>query len=461
MRTHIKQHLQAIGLKPSQVQDDNRRFLALRPLCSQNSWRRMKTKTDEFLSLAFSLAALVLPFSPIHQAKGDSFVSVSRMNRARNFHTATLLPNGKVLVAGGFPTGTSAELYDPETDTWTVTGSLREARTFHTATLLPNGKVLVAGGGQSGGGGERSRSTELYDPATGKWTLAGPMKHARSWPAVTLLPNGNVLVVGGTGDEDWGSSELYDPDAGIWKTGIWSATSSASCGHRTVTLLPDGKVLGLGCYELYDPATETWTPTGQPSRLGYLTATLLLNGKVLVAGGVRISTAELYDPESGTWSPTGSLIWDRDFCKATLLRNGQVLVTGGFQQGPDRGISSAELYHPDTGTWTEIPMNGVRFSHSATLLPDGRVLVAGGNDASLRALSTAELYEPDHAGPPPSLSIVRNADRTASLLWTGAGALEQTDDLESADWQPAPSQENPQQVPTQDPKRFYRLRFDP
>src|SRR5678816_3323677 len=111
----------------------------------------MKTQNTKVLALTLAVAALGLSLSSTQQINAAGFVSVSPMNRARNFYTATLLPNGKVLVAGGYDLGTSAELYDQVTDTWTVTGSLRAARTFHTATLLPNGKVLVAGGGQSGG----------------------------------------------------------------------------------------------------------------------------------------------------------------------------------------------------------------------------------------------------------------------------------------------------------------------
>jgi WD40 repeat protein len=229
------------------------------------------------------------------------------MKNARNFYTATLLPNGKVLVAGGFNLGNSAELYDPATDTWTLTSSLRVVRAFHTATLLPSGQVLVAGGGQSGGSIQRSTSAELYE-LTGKWTLTGSMKHARAGHTATLLPNGKVLVVGGgTG------SELYDP-----ATGIWSETASPSTGGTPPTLLANGKVLAGP--DFYDPATGKWTTTGAPSR-SYNTATLLLNGKVLAAGGNRTFTAELYDPDSGTWSATGALTWDRDGCRATLLRN--------------------------------------------------------------------------------------------------------------------------------------------
>jgi Kelch motif protein/galactose oxidase-like protein len=409
----------------------------------------MKTP-NKIVSIAFAVAALGLSLATIQHVKGAGFVSVSPMNIARNYHIATLLPNGKVLVAGGFP-GTSAELYDPATDTWTVTGSLRVARAGSPATLLPNGKVLVAGGTQSGGSLQSSASTELYDPATGRWTLTGSMKHARIGlsSTATLLPNGKVLVVGG---DATGSSELYDP-----ASGTWTLTGSASTGGRA-TLLPNGKVLRGA--ELYDPATGTWTPTGAPSTNRYVTATLLLNGKVLVASGNRTFTAELYDPASGTWSATGSLTWDRDFCTATLLRNGQVLIAGGYQQETDTPVASGEVYDPASGTWTEIPMNEPHFSHTATLLANGKVLIAGGNGWNVSLLSSAELYEPDPDGATPFMTILYNANQIMSFYWTGAGTLEQSDSLTTPNWQPAPIQDNPHIVSTTGAMKFFRVKAD-
>src|SRR5262245_32297563 len=404
----------------------------------------MKTQNNKVIPLALAVVALGFSLSPIQQAKAAGFVSVSPMTRGRNSLTATLLANGKVLVAGGAQpqSATSAELYDPATDTWTVTGALRAAHYGHTATLLPNGKVLVAGGSLDGRG-NASTTAELYDPATGKWTLTGPMKRARLFHTATLLPNGKVLVAGGPG------AELYDPASGTWTL----TASPISFGQAT--LLPNGKVLlGAG---LYDPATGTWTATGAPSTNRYITATLLLNGKVLVAGGYGTFTAELYDPDSGTWSATGSLTWDRDDCTATLLRNGQVLITGGYQQETDTPMSSGEVYDPTSGTWTEIPMNEPHFTHTATLLANGKVLVAGGLGWNVSLLSSAEVYEPDQ---PPSLAIFPNADQTTTLSWSGAGTLEQTESLTTPNWQPTPSQANPQTINATGAMKFYRVKAD-
>ena len=157
---------------------------------------------------------LNLAFIPTAGAAG--FANANPMGTARHAHTATLLPNGKVLVAGGQGSSgfvSSAELYDPATGTWTVTGALGNARMGHTATLLANGKVLVAGGG----GGGYLASAELYDPAAGTWTATGALSTARDYHTATLLPNGKVLVAGGynsTSPYYLSSVELYDPADG-------------------------------------------------------------------------------------------------------------------------------------------------------------------------------------------------------------------------------------------------------
>jgi hypothetical protein len=201
--------------------------------------------------VAFSLPFLSAWLMLVQVCAGESgvFVDTGSLGAGRYLHTATLLPNGKVLVAGGrtgFPSGTilaSAEIYDPANGSWTTTASLGIARWIHTATLLQNGKVLVAGGeGNSG----YLASAELYDPASGTWTATASLAHARYSHTATLLPNGTVLVVGGSGGGGsiLGSAELYDP-----ASGIWTATGSlhAPRGAHTATLLQNaGKVLVAG-----------------------------------------------------------------------------------------------------------------------------------------------------------------------------------------------------------------------
>jgi hypothetical protein len=259
--------------------------------------------------IAFPLVLLGAGLALIQPCSGQSgtWTATGSLGTARYLHTATLLPNGKVLVAAGvdvnFNVSASAELYDPATGTWTVTGSLATARVDHTATLLPNGKVLVAGGTNIN---SNLASAELYDPASGTWTATGSLGTGRQSHTATLLPNGNVLVAGGFGG--------------------FPATQLASA-------------------ELYDPASGTWTATGSlGTAREFHTATLLPNGKVLVAGGFNgslLASAELYNPASGTWSATGSLGTARFAHTATLLPNGNVLVAGG--DNISGGLASAEL----------------------------------------------------------------------------------------------------------------------
>ena len=326
----------------------------------------------------------------------SAFEYTGKLNQRRADHTATLLRDGKVLVAGGYQearTGNStnsAELFDPASGTWTPTGTLNTPREAHLATLLHDGTVLIAGGNSRGG---RLASTERYNPATGSWTLTGNLNTAREYGSqATLLGNGKVLVTGGyRADQDGAlaSAELYDPASGMWM--LTGSMNVPRYGH-TATLLADGKVLvaagrgplqgaPLGSAEVYDPATGNWKPTGSLSTARALHAvTLLPDGRVLVVGGdkanVRQKSAELYDPSTGTWTPTGSLTTARFLHTATLLPNGRVLVAGGYQH---EALDSAELYDPPTGSWVGIDgLNEERCAHTATLLPNGKVLVAAG-----------------------------------------------------------------------------------
>jgi len=243
------------------------------------------------------------------------------MNFARKWHTATLLPNGKVLAAGGFgATGylNSAEIYDPANGTWVATASFGTARGHHAATLLANGKVLLTGG-LTGVSASYVSAAELYDPATGVWTATNPLATARGYNTATLLPSGAVLVAGGLGASGYlSSAESYDP-----VTGIWTAAGSLTTGRNfhTATLLPNGKVLVAGGFsgsdsvasaELFDPATRTWTASGTlATARDHHTATLLPNGKLLLAAGQGnfgsyLASAELFDVGSGfnaSWQP--------------------------------------------------------------------------------------------------------------------------------------------------------------
>jgi hypothetical protein len=331
--------------------------------------------------------------------------------------TATLLPNGKVLVTGGLDTNNnavaSAQLYDPATGIWTGTRSMNSARFSHTAILLTNGLVLVAGGCD---GSSALDTAELYNPATGTWTVTGPMHTARYTHTATLLPNGKVLVAGGQSTNAFpnitASAEIYDPVNGTWTAANPMLIQRNS---QTATLLPNGQVLIAGGEvtnftmvtgesELFNPTNGTWTQTGfMTGPFAFHTATLLTNGQVLVAGGdidegfgfggvdlIPDSEAQLYDPNSGIWTATTSMNFVHDHHTATLLTNGLVLVAGG---GTSFGSSTnSELYDPVAQIWTQAAsMIAPRQSHTATLLLNGLVLATGGQNFGT-SLASAELY---------------------------------------------------------------------
>ena len=394
----------------------------------------MKTRSKIIFSLALALATLIL-----NQSHAAAFTNTGPLSGARAGHTATLLPNGKVLVVGGY-NGTdrlaSSELYDPATGTWNATGPLTTRRTGHTATLLPNGLVLVAGGGVGGIG---TASCELYDPSSGTWADTGSLVTARVRQTATLLLNGKVLITGGSPDAgitSLSSAELYDP-----ATGKWTATGSMSTARDldTATLLLNGKVLVTGgagngddyplfsSAELFDPATGTWTPTGSmvTARVNQA-ATLLPDGRVLVTGGNNgvevFSSAELYDPASGIWQTTSAMIGPHTAHTATLLPDGKVLVAAGYDNiqfiAP---TSSAGMYDWSSGTWTATDLlNAARSWPTATLLPSGKVLIAGGYDIGAAVwLSSAELYN-SAVGSITLVNPLKSPNSTFQFAFTGA-----------------------------------------
>jgi hypothetical protein len=295
------------------------------------------------------------------------------MGTPRTFHTATLLPNGKVLVTGGddenFAVLSSAEVYDPQTQLFTPTAnSMSTARAGHTATLLANGKVLVAGLG----------TADLYDPDTNSFTPTGgggAMNVSREGHTATLLADGRVLLTGGrTGPSNATivqMAELFDPtlNGGLGGFVFTGTTMNLPRANQTATLLPTGKVLIAGglntsgvrlqTTELFDPTAvgglgnfTTSSPGGVMSTpRARHTATLLPDGTVLVAGGhTTTAPAELFDPTAvgglGDFTDTGAMSTQRSQHTATLLANGQVLVTGGVNAVEINGLSSSELYTP-------------------------------------------------------------------------------------------------------------------
>ena len=360
---------------------------------------------------------------------------------------ATLLADGRVLVVGGG--SSSSELYDPGTGKFSPSGSMSTSRGSETATRLLDGRVLIVGGQD---GTDPFASAELYDPKTGTFSPTGSMAVGRQGHTATLLTDGRVLIAGGyhsgmgavvpadalaselgiARPRSWpdpvhlgnlASAELYDPE-----TGKFSPTGSMAEGRNwaTATLLSGGRVLIVGgivdgpltlaSAEVYDPATGTFSKTGpMPDRRVLSSATLLSDGRVLFSGGqlmsggdADLSSALLYDPQTGQFSKTGSMVEPRDTATATRLADGRVLVVGGFTRPSDLpatakgpvlvSVASAELYDPGTGTFSEAgSMTTARATHSATLLLDGRVLIAGGinmTPTTADELGSAELYKP-------------------------------------------------------------------
>ena len=257
------------------------------------------------------------------------------MSTARYGHTATRLPDGTVLIAGGGSPSFTAELYEPALQAFRPVGDMNYGRSGHTATLLSNGYVLIAGGLDQ----NISLSTaELFIPRSATFTLTHPMTTTRIGFTATLLNTKQVLMVGG------------DP---------------------------------TGIAELFNPATRTFTRTGPMIHRRVSPAAVLLgDGRVLIAGGDTAgNTAEIFNPITGQFSPTGSMLQPRRSPTATLLSNGYVLITGG-DWGNVVGremLSSAEIYEPAKGLFFAIqPMSVGRLGHTATALADGTVLVAGG-----------------------------------------------------------------------------------
>ncbi|HEX6895926.1 MAG TPA: kelch repeat-containing protein, partial [Bryobacteraceae bacterium] len=334
------------------------------------------------------------------------------MAAARAGHAAVLLPSGKVLVVGG---PQSADLYDPSTGKFQSLGKtvFNHGSTL-SATLLNDGRVFIAGGINSPSG------VELYDPASGKFTAAAaPIQPHGYAHTATLLNDGRVLLVGGLTLPGTGGScsdtsagaEVYDP-----KSGSYSRVGplQANRNYHTATLLQDGKVLiaggilkgsfsatcnaELNSAEIFDPASGTFSGTGPMQQIrGAGFAVRLPNGKVLLGGGDTAGgSAELFDPATATFTPTGSMSnAGRAIAGAILLPNGQVLVAGGKNA---LGVPTAavELYSPATGTFAttgslELPRAGL----TTTLLLNGKVLAAGGAfTTTFQASASAELFTP-------------------------------------------------------------------
>jgi hypothetical protein len=359
-----------------------------------------------------------------------TFTSTGSMNTPRFGHTATLLPSGMVLIAGGnaacYPgciATRSAELYDPVTGSFAATGSMAMTNP-RGGILLPDGTVLFAGKNVS----EPLAHVELYDPSTGNFTVAGNLRTLGVVFSVALLNDGRVLFTGTVASSVPVAigAEIYDPVSGAFVP-LANWPNSIGYGWAWDTLA-DGRVL-FDTGALYEPATGTFSDTGGQGLLRYLDiippAVLLLNGQVLFAGGNddggNLSEAELYDPATGMFAFTGKMSVARNGHSATLLSDGTVLVAGG---GPSADATGgAEVYKPATGTFSATAdMTTPRLAHAAVLLKSGQILITGGApavspDGSSSAMSSAELYTPAVLIPAPELLFLSGDGRGQGAIW--------------------------------------------
>ena len=320
--------------------------------------------------LAFTLLALLLP--PAFADGNGWKPTVNTMSDPRWAAAAVLLADGRGLIVGGysFPAErcvATADEFDPKTRRFvSCRGRLNIPRNFAGASLLPDGRVLISGGYNTVLGS--LNTAEVFDPKTQGFTLLPKrLEMPRELFTATTLADGRVLIAGGFNT------------------------------HRGRT---------QASAEVYDPKTQTFTPTGAlaEDRFGQC-AVRLADGRVLVAGGthwfagrpgVPLAAAEIYDPATGRFHITrGPMASARDRPTATLLPDGSVLIAGG--QDGDREPAQAELFHPQTETFTPLPRPLItpRMAHSAEALPDGRVLLSGGWSTALGATTgRAETYNP-------------------------------------------------------------------
>jgi WD40 repeat protein len=356
---------------------------------------------------ADSTPSTATPPQPERSDQGQLSTAL-RMNMGRAAHTATLLADGKVLIAGGFrEEGTaeiaiaSAEVYDPKTNTFSPTGEMKEARSGHTATLLPDGKVLIAGGW---GLHDRLSAAELYDPHTGEFLAAASMAAPRAGMTATLLQNGQVLIAGGESADNTPQmiAEIYDFTANAFT--LAGSLEQGRSAH-TATLLNNGTVLFTGgntgnnkvleSAEIFDQAKREFTYTGSMNVVRYKHAAALLpDGDVLVVGGSdqndwrgKYTSAEIYEKQTGLFKQIPAMHAER-FKLAdavVLLNNGNVLIGGGNRQ--------LEVFDVHAGRFVlSARLDADYYFSVLTVLKDGRVLITGGYDQSIQPSGKAWIF---------------------------------------------------------------------
>ena len=306
----------------------------------------------------------LLASSEVYDWTTGTWSPTGSLNTARFlFYDLVVLDNDKVLIAGGSHDAgsggfASAELYDPVTGTWAYTGSLNNARRASRLTLLDDGRVLAIGGSYGSAGSQFLSSCEIYDPETEVWSLTGNLNIAREWHMAAKLQDGRVLIAGGEGTRGvaGNTAEIYDPSSETWST-----TGSMSVGrqHASMTVLPDGNVLVVGGWnsdtflssvELYDPSTGMWTSQSSLHfARAHHSATLLSDGRVFIAGGNTeagsLASSEIYDRAADEWALDANFQVDRAQHVTAMSPDGQILAAGGWTGHPATGLlKSCELY---------------------------------------------------------------------------------------------------------------------
>lgn len=330
------------------------------------------------------------------------------LNTKRAFHTSTLLPDNSILTCGGSD-GTkplsSCELLDPVTKEWGYVYPMNYTRSNHTATLLANGTVLVAGG-KLNSSTAAINTAEIYYPDTEKWVKTASMTYARANHTATLLPDGNVLVAaGGTMSGYSNTSEIYITTEAAWQTVSDNLTTARS--QHTATLLKNGNVLVIGginggalnSSEIYNRVTRQWSagPNLNMQRYDH-TANLLKDGRALIAGGSDgtqvLKSAEIYNGSNWTYTLNFPAIGrGNDMClpranhTSTLLPNGKILVAGGEEPSIAQGY--AEGFDVDFSTWQSQGTMQKRVAHTTVLMSDGYLMNIGGFDG-VNYLDSAE-----------------------------------------------------------------------
>jgi len=345
--------------------------------------------------------------------------NVGDMTTPRSRARAVTLADGRVLVAGGYSSyntvESSSEIFSSATNSFTATGSMNARRADHTMTLLEDGRVLVTGGYQPS---SALASAEIYDPATGTWTPTTPMANARYAHSATRLADGRVLVAGGmtTGLYFVTSAEIFDP-----VTELWSPAGDLGPRYEhTATLLDDGRVLVAGNSswvqyqdaKLFDPVTSTWSSAGGGASLPWnLSAVALEDGRLLLSGGALPSgnkvanqvKARLYDPATNQYTLVADMPASRNRHASYVLPSGMVLIAGGFNivtheyYYDNQGTVAVSLYDPVNNLWYAGENLLTPRTYEATaLLPDGRVLIAGGSlgEPVYGVFRSAEIYTP-------------------------------------------------------------------